>query len=159
MYQSERLIFRPLIIDDTERLFEIYSDAEAMKYRQVEAHKTIQDTLDMLKRDEEMRNSNKEIRFGIIQKDSNELIGSVMFQPIKQKSIIGYSLAKNAWGNGFATEVVEWLIQHLKLLKFNTIEAWVMNENIPSSKVLTKNGFRLINQTIYPNSRYYQKYI
>lgn len=159
MHQSERLIFRPLEKSDAERLFEIYSDVEAMKYRQVEAHKNIKDTYEMLSRDKEMSQLKKEIRFGVIKKDTNDLIGSFMYQPLDNKALIGYSLSKEEWGNGFATEIVEWLVSYLKNEKFTLLEAWVMNENIKSSKVLIKNNFNLISQTIYPNSKYYQKYL
>jgi len=159
MYHSERLYFRDLVSDDVERLFEIYSDADAMKYRQSPAHQTIQDTYDMLKRDEEMKISNKEIRYGIIETKTNLLIGSIMYQPINDKCIIGYSIDKNFWGKGYATEVVNWMLLILKSKNFRLIEAWVMKENIASCKVLIKNGFKTVSQTIYTNSKYYQKYI
>lgn len=159
MYHSKRLYFRKLVSEDMERLFEIYSDAEAMRYRQSPIHYTIMDTYDMLKRDEEMKNSNKEIRFGIVESESNILIGSIMYQPINDKCIIGYSFDNFFWGKGYATEAVNWIINFLKSKKFRLIEAWVIKENIASCKVLCKNGFQMINQTIYPNSKYYQKYI
>lgn len=154
--ESERLIFRELNISDAARLFEIYSDKDAMKYRQSKPHKTLEDTLAMLKRDEEVKASKYEFRFGIIEKDSGQLIGTIMYQPIYSKAIIGYSFAKDSWGNGFATEVVKWIISYLKTKNFKTIEAWVINENIASCKVLEKNHFRLVSQTIYPASKYYQ---
>lgn len=78
MYHSERLYFRELVSDDVERLFEIYADADAMKYRQSPVHQTIQDTYDMLKRNEEMKILNKEIRYGIIETKTNLLICSIM---------------------------------------------------------------------------------
>lgn len=141
------------------RLFEIYSDKNAMKYRQTKPHLTFEDTLEMLKRDREVRNANFEIRFGIFKTENEELIGSIMYQPIINKAIIGYSIAKETWDNGYATEVVKWLINHLKNKKYTLIEALVINENIASRKVLEKNGFKIITQTIYPNSKYYRLYI
>lgn len=156
---SERLHYRKLIIEDANRLFEIYSNAEAMKYRQSPVHQTIEDTFLMLKRDESMRCSGKEFRFGIVESKSNVLIGSIMYQPINDKCIIGYSIAKDFWGKGFATEMVNWLIQYLKSENFKLVEAWVIKDNFASSKVLLKNGFQLINQTIYPKSSYYQRKI
>ena len=157
--ESVRLIFRELNISDAARLFEIYSDKEAMKYRQSNHHKTIDDSFEMLKRDAEVKASNYEHRYGIIEKDSKQLIGTIMYQPIYNKAIIGYSFAKQTWGNGFATEVVDWMINYLKQNNFRIIEAWVLNENIASSKVLEKNNFRLVSQTIYPESKFYQLYV
>lgn len=157
--ESERLIFRELKMSDAARLFEIYSDKEAMKYRQSNHHETIDDSFEMLKRDAEVKASKYEFRFGIINKDSNQLIGTIMYQPIYSKAIIGYSFAKEVWGNGYATEVINWMINYLKSKNFVIIEAWVLNDNTASSKVLEKNNFKLISQTIYPESRFYQLFI
>ena len=153
--ESERLLFRALNLNDAERLFEIYSDKIAMQYRQSNHHETIDDTYKMLERDREVKKSNYEIRYGIVLKEKNQLIGSVMYQPIYKKAIIGYSIAKECWGNGYATEVVNFIIKQLQNNQFNTIEAWVLKENIASMKVLEKNNFSKISQTIYPNSNYY----
>lgn len=153
--ESERLFFRELTMSDAERLFEIYSDEEAMKYRQSAHHQTIDDSFEMLKRDAEVRTSNYEIRFGIVEKSSMRLIGTMMYQPVSYKAIIGYSFAKESWGNGYATEVVDWMIHHLRNRQFKNIEAWVLNQNMASCKVLEKNNFRLISQTIYPESKYF----
>lgn len=154
--ESERLIFRELNFSDVERLFEIYSDSEAMKYRQVKPHLTIEDSIAMVKRDIEMKAIRKEIRFGIVEKESDKLIGSVMYQPFANKAILGYSLAKECWRKGYATEVVGRMITHLKEENYNSIEAWVMNENFASMKVLEKNKFKKISQTIYPYSQFYK---
>ena len=82
-----------------------------------------------------------------------------MYQPIYNKAIIGYSLAKESWGNGYATEVVNWMINYLKQKKYNLIEAWVIKENLASSKVLEKNEFKKISQTIFPNSFFYKLHL
>ena len=157
--ESERLFFRELQMNDAARLFEIYSDKEAMQYRQSAHHKSIDDSFEMLRRDAEVKLSNYEIRFGIVERSTNRLIGSIMYQPISYKAIIGYSLAKETWGNGYATEVVDWMINHLRAKHFKNIEAWVLNQNIASCKVLEKNQFKKISQTIYPYSTFYKLYL
>lgn len=156
---SERLIFRELKMTDAARLFEIYSDQEAMKYRQVKPHLSIDDSFEMIRRDAEVRANGSEFRFGIVEKETNQLIGSVMYQPIGNKAIIGYSIGKNHWGKGFATEIVAALIKYLKKQSFTLAEAWVMHENFASKRVLEKNNFNKISQTIYPSSQFYQKYL
>lgn len=154
--QTKRLFFRELQMSDAARLFEIYSDKEAMKYREAPHHETIDDSFKMLTRDAEVRFTKYEFRFAIIEQETNLLIGTIMYQPIYHKAIIGYSLAKESWGNGYATEIVNWIINYLKQQKFNLIEAWVRKENLASSKVLKKNEFKKISQTIFPNSFFYQ---
>lgn len=157
--ESERLYFRELLSTDVERLYEIYSDQEAMKYRQSPHHLTIEDTYEMLRRNREKKENGYEFRFGIISKENQKLIGSIMYQPIGSKAIIGYSLSKDSWGFGYATEVVGWMINFLKNKNFTSIEAWVLKENLSSCRVLEKNNFKRISQTIYPYSYFYQKMI
>jgi len=82
-----------------------------------------------------------------------------MYQPVSYKAIIGYSFAKESWGKGYATEVVDWMIHHLRNRHFKNIEAWVLNQNIASCKVLEKNQFKKISQTIYPYSTFYKLYL
>ena len=154
--ETKRLFFRELKMSDAARLFEIYSDKEAMKYREAPHHKTIDDSFKMLTRDVEMRFTKFEFRYAIIEQETKQLIGTIMYQPIYNKAIIGYSLAKKSWGNGYATEVVNWMVNHLKQNNFKQIEAWVIKENIASCKVLEKNNFKQISQTIYPNSIFYK---
>ena len=157
--QTKRLLFRELQMSDAARLFEIYSDKDAMKYREVPHHKTIDDSFKMLIRDAEVRLTKYEFRFAIIEQETNLLIGTIMYQPIYNKAIIGYSIAKESWGNGYATEVVNWMINHLKQKKYNLIEAWVIKENSASCKVLEKNEFKKISQTIFPNSFFYKLHL
>lgn len=157
--ESKRLVFRELIMADVPRLFEIYSNEEAMKYRRSNPHKSMEDTFQMLRRDAEVKATKYEFRFGIIEKSTQELIGTIMYQPVYTKAIIGYSLDSNFWGKGYATEVVEYFINYLKKENFKLIEAWVMKENIASSKVLLKNGFTKISQTIYPHSDFFKREI
>lgn len=142
---------------DVSRLFEIYSNKEAMKYRQSEPHETIEDTFQMLRRDAEVKATKYEFRFAIIEKSTQELIGTMMYQPVYSKAIIGYSFDPNFWGQGYATEMVEWLLNHLKEERFKLVEAWVMKENIASSKVLLKNGFNKINQTLFLHSDFFKR--
>lgn len=155
--ESERLYFRELLMSDAPRLFEIYSDKEAMQYRQSPSHQTIEDTYEMLNREVEKKESGYEYRYGILSKNNHQLIGTIMYQPLQQKAIIGYSLAKESWGKGYATEVVQWMCDLLKQKNFTTVEAWVLKENSASCKVLEKNGFYKISQTLYPYSFYFQK--
>ena len=46
--EDELIYFRELLDTDVTRLFEIYSNAEAMKYRETTPMKTIEDSYKML---------------------------------------------------------------------------------------------------------------
>lgn len=149
--QDNLLYLRELLDSDAERLFEIYSNAEAMKHRENPPMKEIDDAYAMLERAKEKAASGYEIRFAVIERSSETLIGTVMYQPVHDKVIIGYSIDEKFWNKGYATRIVAVLTKELKSMKFLIIEAWVKKENIASTKVLVKNGFQQISQTIYPN--------
>lgn len=150
--EDDQLYFRELLDTDVERLFEIYSNADAMKYRETTPMKTIEDSYKMLERNKEKKNSGYEFRFAVIEKSSQNLIGTIMYQPVHDKAIIGYSIDEKFWNKGYATRMVKIISNDLKSKKFMIIEAWVKKKNLASSKVLEKNNFQLISQTVYPNS-------
>ncbi len=54
---------------------------------------------------------------------------------------IGYLLAEEAWGQGYATEVLNGLIDHLRDLAPVTLRAGVAADNPASARVLIKVGF------------------
>lgn len=157
--ENDLLYLRELTVYDADRLFEIYSNKEAMKYRETKPMYTIKDAYKMLDYEKESKEAGYEYRFAIIEKTHDKLIGTIMYQPLKKKAIIGYSIDEKFWNKGFASSVVELLLKILKLKGFEIIEAWVKKENIGSCKVLEKNGFKRISQTIYPSSFFFQKRI
>ena len=154
--QNEQLYFRELNENDVQRLFEIYSNVDAMRYRESKPMYTIKDAVTMLERDQLVKKNGYEFRFAIIRKDTEELIGTVMFQPVANKAIIGYSIDEKFWNKGFGSAVVKILVDYLKTQQYDLLEAWVRKENLASSKVLEKNQFSYISQTIYPNNNLYQ---
>ncbi len=157
--KSKRLKYRELSKKDISRLFEIYSNTEAMKYRESPVMITIDDANEMLIRDEEVKKKNYEFRFGIELITNSEMIGTVMYQPLSDKAIIGYSIDEKYWNNGYATEIVAFIVNYLKEKKFRQIDAWVKIENKASIRVLEKNNFSVISQTLYPNSVYCVLYL
>ena len=80
----------------------------------------------------------------VIEKSSETLIGTVMFQPVHDKAIIGYSIDEQFWNKGYATRIINLISKELKSRKYMLIEAWVKKENIASSKALLKNNFQAI---------------
>lgn len=84
----------------------------------------------------------------IIRNELGKMIGRVNFFSIRTDIIkiveLGYRIAKNENGNGYATEAVRIaLIKGFRDYKFEKVEAGTSPENIGSQKVLIKNGFIL----------------
>ena len=70
-------------------------------------------------------------------------IGAYDYVPEKNQIEIGLSIARNFWGNGFATEalirVIEFLTGHEQI---RTVTAWCAAENTGSKKALQKAGMK-----------------
>ncbi|MCA1053795.1 GNAT family N-acetyltransferase [Rossellomorea aquimaris] len=84
--------------------------------------------------------------FGIFDTETDELIGNISLSDVirgpLQCCYIGYSLAKQHNGKGYATEAVKLAVEYaFNDLKLHRVEAGVMLHNIASMRVLEKAGF------------------
>ena len=62
-----------------------------------------------------------------------------------KKAELGYRIAEQAQGNGYASEAVKLtLLEAFESLGIDIVEAGTSTKNIGSQKVLEKNGFKLI---------------
>ncbi len=89
--------------------------------------------------------------FGITLK--RKLIGScgLEYKPLDNRFEIGYWIGKPHWGNGYATEAIETLLDYaMNTLGLNEIYAEALVENISSHNVLTKVGLEKIAQVSRP---------
>ncbi len=143
--ENERLILRTWLLDDAPRLFEICSDAEVMKYVGTgKPYETVEQADEFLRWAENYQTENGFCRWAILLKENQEIIGSCGFaRPHGTEEIeLGYLLAKNLWGKGFATEAAEACLQYgFERLKFDEVIAITDLENVASQKVLEKIGF------------------
>jgi len=154
-----RITFRKLIESDAEKIFLIYSNKEAMKYRGSKALESIMDAKQFIINQKIVKNDVLTIRKGVEIIETKELIGSVMFRfrnKEKQVCEIGYSIGKEYWGKGFGHEIVKKIIEtSMKNNDIETLKAWTHKENISSVKILEKNGFKKTKQNEYVDSYLY----
>lgn len=146
VFETERLKFRYLEKSDSEAMFEIYSDKEAMKYRANKPFVTISEAEEMINQTITDYQLGLKFRFAIVKKETNELIGTILYFVDDLKSdicSIGYSLGKNYWKQGFAIETLNGFIAYLSIQKFNTIQAKVFKMNTDSISLLNKVAFNL----------------
>ena len=84
-------------------------------------------------------------RYFIIEKCSDKIIGILLFRKDNKKTgiEIGYSIIKDKWNKGYATEIVKesiaWLFEQDRFLSISAITE-LSNEN--SKNVLLKCGFQ-----------------
>lgn len=160
-FESERLLFRKLTIEDAAKLFKIYSDKEAMKYRHSRPMTTAMEAAHFVETQKQETAQNYIIRKGIALKSTKELIGTIMLKYFKTQitiSEIGYSIGKDYWNQGYGKEIVHSLTSYFqKNTPIKQLKAWTIKENIAAQKILEWNDFQLTDQAEYPESFLYLK--
>ncbi|CAL1517884.1 GNAT family N-acetyltransferase [Chitinophaga sp. MM2321] len=141
-----KLILRPITEKDTAALFRLYSNQEVTHFMDIDAFANISEATQIITFFREMLASKEGMRWGITLLDHDELIGTCGFHRISRthfKAEIGYDLFPDFWGKGIMTEAAGILLTYgYQELQLNRIEAFVDLENIASSRLLTKLGFR-----------------
>lgn len=74
------------------------------------------------------------------------VIGAIRINKIEKKArcgVLGYELHPSYWGKGYATEALGCVLNYAHdELKLNRLEAWIIDGNDASSRVLLNNGFQ-----------------
>ncbi len=145
--ESDRLLLRPITVQDAKDLFEIYSNKEVMLYfDDRSAFENMSEAEDMAKGYENGIKTKAEMRWGIILKDTGKLIGTCGFHAISdydKRLEIGYDLNRKYWGKKIMTEALSLIIQFAFEMDVNRIEAFVEPPNTGSRVLLEKLGFSL----------------
>ena len=69
-------------------------------------------------------------------------IGYVQLVPVDEGFEVGYHIAKEYTGNGYATEALKALLEYMaKVKKLDSIYGICLSENVASKKVMEKCGF------------------
>ncbi|MCW8128371.1 GNAT family N-acetyltransferase [Microbulbifer halophilus] len=143
--ETERLTLKPLVVDDSDSLLEIFSDPEVMRYWNTEPWVTIQESLDFINEGNDSMRRQESIVLGVYLKSTGELAGKCMlfsYDKESKRAEIGFGLGRSCWGKGYINEAGEALIQYgFNSLGLRRIEAEIDPDNQSSAKALEKLGF------------------
>ena len=145
-FETDRLYLRPFFFSDSHDFHEIASNPENLQF--------IFPTQASLEESQyALANYFMKAPLGvwaICDQKNQKMIGSIKFEKldeIKKEAELGYFLRKDAWSQGFMTEVVRKICQ-LSFEEFGLKQLSIIThlENEASQKVALKAGFRLIRQ-------------
>lgn len=143
--ESERLLLRELSAKDADAVHAFRSDEQVMKHIGRTRSKNVQDSLGLIERIAKDRTANAGITWGIVLKESGELIGTIGFYRMKKEHFraeIGYVMASNYWGRGLMSEAIQSVVKYgFDEMGLHSIEADTDPLNTRSMKVLQRNGF------------------
>ncbi|WP_312118020.1 GNAT family N-acetyltransferase [Brevibacillus reuszeri] len=146
MYQitSERLLLRPMHLDDAPALFGFWSDPKVTRHMNA-SFTNVSEAQQMIEMLQGLFEENKAMRWTILLKHTNEIIGTCGFNYLdfeNERAEIGYDLGYPYWGKGYAPEAIRAFIRFgFENLHLNRVEAKVEPENLNSIKVLRKLRF------------------
>ena len=141
---TPRLVLRPFTAADEQAIHAVYADPQVMRYVGHGAHRTRADTKRALRGYAEAIAARGYGFLAVVERESGALIGDAGLHPLAGRGPdveIGYTLARAAWGRGYATEVGRALVQHaFTELGVPRVVAQVEPDNYPSRHVLEKLG-------------------
>ncbi|SDN94319.1 Protein N-acetyltransferase, RimJ/RimL family [Psychrobacillus sp. OK028] len=146
---SQRLIFRFYEPEDFDFLYSMLNDSEMVKYIGNGKTRNTEEALAFLEWIQSHYEQNEE--FGLkllIRKEDGIPVGhaGIIPQQISGKAEleIGYWIAKEFWGNGYATEAASALLNRaVNLLGINRLISLIQPDNTRSRRVAIKNGMQL----------------
>lgn len=147
VFRTARLILRPLVESDLPAYQRLVTQPEIAKPAGATAHPSTMEVAQWLQADRRNPYSR-----GIVDKQSNQLIGVIVFydcvtaegQPDPLAVDLGYLLAPTYWGAGLMTEALRALLAGLP----GGIQVWATSlvENRRSRRVLEKLGFQTLDE-------------
>lgn len=147
--ETERLILRPLTMDDLDAVFKWAGDPRVNKYMIYPLYKNKEEGIEWLK---SLYQDDDKKDFGFVLKETGELIGSggIYYHPERGLWSIGYNLAYDYWNRGFTTEamekIIEWGRQELGIKE---VAATFAVENVGSRRVMEKLGMTFLEDHDY----------
>lgn len=145
MFETDRLILRPLGSADVDAIFAMRSDSEVMRFIREPQNRA--ESVSWVKL-VSSRWASDNIGFcGIVEKQNGEFIGWCGLWQLQETGDIeiGYAISKDSWGKGFATEAAGRFLRFaFEELKPDRIVAVAEPENTPSRRVMEKIGMKFV---------------
>src|SRR3954463_2731644 len=140
LLKTARLMLRPQIPADAAPLFDILSDAQAMRFWSRPAITELAVVAELV-REQQAAMADRICRYWTIL-ERRQAIGSIDLSLIRDGSAeLGFLLRPDRWDQGFASEAVHAVIAYaLGPLDLKRLAAAVQAENRAAARVLEKNG-------------------
>jgi ribosomal-protein-alanine N-acetyltransferase len=146
MLETERLILRKLTKSDVDEIFKMRSDTDVMRFIR-EPQTKREESFEWIRMISAKWETEKIGFCGIIEKETQTFVGWCGLWRLKETNEIevGYAIQKDFWGNGFATEAAQKILEYgFEELDLERIVAVAYPENTASQNVMKRLGMRFI---------------
>ena len=140
--ETERLLLRPLTLEDAEAVFKWVSDERVTKYMPYSSYTSVENVRKWLST---VGNEESTYNYGFVLRDNNLLIGSgdIGYNSEKETWDFGYNLRFDSWNLGYATEATKAMISFVfKEFDARCFSANHAMDNPASGRVMKKCGLK-----------------
>ena len=147
--ETERLVLRPVTLDDAEAMFEYASNKENTRYT-FPTNQSIEETKNNIA---QFYLASPLGRWGIELKSNGQFIGTIdlhKMDMVLKKASIGYIIHQKYWNQGLTTEANRAVIKlAFEEIGMNKLTALHDKDNPASGKVMVKSGMRFSHEEPY----------
>lgn len=144
--ETPRLLLRPMRLDDAEDMFAYASDPQVVRFTSWTVHQSIDDTLAFLRHAVDAYQADRAAGWAVEHKADRRMIGTcgfIWWNQADAKAELGYALARDYWGQGYATEAASASVDFgFQSMRLHRIQAGCVAANTGSARVLEKIGMK-----------------
>lgn len=144
--ETERLILRQLTQNDTEDLFEYFSQDKVMEYYDLETFKTSEDAQQIIQHFNSEFEKGKGFRWALELKSEKKVIGTCGYHNWFREHFraeIGYELNPLFWQKSYMKEAILPILTFgFESMRLHRVDAFIDPANISSEKLLTSLNFQ-----------------
>jgi ribosomal-protein-alanine N-acetyltransferase len=161
--ETERLELREITPADKQAIFSIYCDERVTGQLAIETLHQPYESEELISDWAEKFEHKQGIRWGIISKDDDCMIGTCGFDAWLPALVggIGFDLGRQCWGKGLMAEALQVVLAYgFEEVGANRIQALVPPENERSSRLLTRLGFHregILHESGYWKGRFWDQ--
>lgn len=142
---TERLLLRPLTLNDANEIFLLRSDDVVNQYLGRAKATSLQEAIDFINKINFGSRNQQSFYWAICLNDSDSLVGTIClwnFSPQGGSAEIGYELLPRYHGKGIMQEALTRVLDFaFTTVQLSTIEAWTTQQNVGSIRLLERNHF------------------
>ncbi|MDO4864789.1 MAG: GNAT family N-acetyltransferase [Ruminococcus sp.] len=147
--ETERLILRPLTVEDAGEAFEWTGDERVSKYMIYTTHSDISVTKTWLESTADLEN---EYLWGFVRKSDGKLIGSgsIRYRTDEERWSFGYNIRYDCWNQGYTTEATLRMMDYVR--EKHGAKRFVAEHavgNPASGRVMEKCGLHCVGECEY----------
>ena len=164
-FESDRLIFSPISVEDTEGIYKYGKDAETCKFLNWGPYRSIEEADAFVNK----KIASDDMQWIIKDRCTGMIVGGIRLYDVDMKNkfaSVSYIQNIGNCGNGYMTESLMAMLKFAEDIGFDTIYTYYIEENTKSEKVMQRAGMEkdeefsdtvIIKGQMHKEKRYYKK--